>query len=826
MSDFVEKYVPEDLRYEDSENQLETIFTKIVSMFEDLLDGDVLNGPSPNIESNFLKEVDELYTYWDVLRNSYYEKVGNLIDPFDLRGIVTTEEEQKGRFLYFLQNIYAIKGTEKAFKFCMKLAGMDAEVIQWYKPEYLLYRQEVESCHSVLRIMIGDHPLTEDMVSLFERLITILLDVCFVVSTWIFVKNLVDDVDLRDEVIENYISHKWKDRYNTCSFEIINRGLAGKYGTHLQAETKREIGIVGYSGNPLFFSYLIPDHNLDDPCPELHNGIFRVANPSSTANEEAAYYDNACGLIHIAPPVIRHVEESNPDIYHNGQHFFNQELDGRRYSYYLTGSPAYPVGEVINALPSILTCGNYARVDSENNYPIPRYLGRTVESNINGFTNLATPICQVDPVLTTALDRLNDHRYLTFAHNGDQTHNDNQDHKGSIYDTHYDLPYSIFKESIVTSLEAIDKPISLFEDKLFDLVLHNSTVTHSQYEHESISHTGVFRYDEIKPSIVNNLAENISINEPRIINEDTDYSVININGYNKRHNSDYNEDSVIDHLLLKSPTIVTELKNIHSSAYLFNNSIFHQNSNRPKKWELDYGGYSYLTSNHHASALCHNTNTIHGPIFKKHIKPNTILVNRNIDSVNSVLIPDSIDTLNFESNLSDIPVQSLKDNINIVELHNSQLTHNSFVYHKSKDNLSSNIVNSLSDSFIFDTPGIYHTGRHLHDGILQINANNHYSYSLNYHGSYLLFSGAYHDSLIDHSILGTIHNSSINHYPETNTWTSKHTQDNIDSLSVTAREGGMTFNNRYRHYDRVMHDGTLLIKAGEDRLIRGLNNWS
>lgn len=307
-TDFIDLYVPESLRHVDSEGLYGSVYTKLTGLFQQVLSGQV----DDKIE--FLDRVDELYTYWDVLsKPKYVEMVRTLLDPYDISGLITKNTEETARLLYYIANIYNIKGTVKAFKYILRLVGMDADIIRWYEPEYKKYRPYDETCYSIVKLYVGDRAVTNDSVDLFNKLAELLLDICTVIPSWIYVKNLTDDVYSSEEITENpaakfaEIFNQYSDYYSACSMEIHARGLDGIYGVHTYPSRELVWKLVGRWSDPVSAERDRHDHLINpEPCTDLHNSKIHFLYPKSPLLDYTAYRDNLASLIYVADTVIRY----------------------------------------------------------------------------------------------------------------------------------------------------------------------------------------------------------------------------------------------------------------------------------------------------------------------------------------------------------------------------------------------------------------------------------------------------------------------------------------------------------------------------------------
>jgi rubredoxin len=176
-----------------------------------------------NLQTDYAYKVENLYEYWDIVRKDFQLEVRDLLDPHKITNLMRVDMEQLTRVLYMLSSLYSSKGTETMFRLILRLAGMDANLIRWYQDEYLDWRPRVEKCNSVMVIRVGDNPITEDMVDHFNELLELLLDVCLVISFWIYVKNLTDDAEIFDTVAQVTVNMGHYDKYSVCGFELYER---------------------------------------------------------------------------------------------------------------------------------------------------------------------------------------------------------------------------------------------------------------------------------------------------------------------------------------------------------------------------------------------------------------------------------------------------------------------------------------------------------------------------------------------------------------------------------------------------------------------------
>jgi rubredoxin len=203
------KFIPPAFR-DDTNNFIH----QVVKLFEAILNGKVI------ANSNFCHEVDNLSSYWDVVRAESLDKAKAIIDPLNISDIMVKDEKTLSRFLYMLPNLLQSKGTHKMFKYILNLCGMDADVIKWYEDDYLKYRPEKEPCRAVLVIKIGDNPLLDEMVDRFQQLAELLLDVCLTIASLILVKRLHDSVDILDTAVSSFISTYSSDVYGRCKMNL------------------------------------------------------------------------------------------------------------------------------------------------------------------------------------------------------------------------------------------------------------------------------------------------------------------------------------------------------------------------------------------------------------------------------------------------------------------------------------------------------------------------------------------------------------------------------------------------------------------------------
>lgn len=318
-----QQFIPEGLRYEDELHQYETVFTKLTSLFEALLDG--------TLSTDFIHEVDHLYDYWDVIRQDQKDKVAKILDPYGLANLLTKDKETIGRFLYFISDIYQIKGTFKALKYALSLVGWDAEVIQWYKAEeYKKWISDPQSCQSILKLFIGDYPITTDMVLVFERLVALLTDICFKVVLWVLVKRLVDQVDILEQIPVVTAKDAYIDRYSTMSFLVSDRGKQGEYGVYSNPLASMRTRRIGTADKNFYNQVEIPDHNVNTPncaCTETYNGAWNYTAPGSKVPLDSLFQDNVAQLRFIPNPVIRHYQYYQKQCLYDGTYRYGQKLE-------------------------------------------------------------------------------------------------------------------------------------------------------------------------------------------------------------------------------------------------------------------------------------------------------------------------------------------------------------------------------------------------------------------------------------------------------------------------------------------------------------------
>jgi len=209
----LEQFIPE--AYKDRSGN---VLGKLV----DLLEVVVNNSNNIDLDQNFAYEVENLTEYWDILRKDYKEKVRDLLDPYKITELMRVDDEQLTRILYLLSSMYASKGTETMFRLILRLAGMDAELIRWYQPEYLEWRPFVEKCKSLMVVKVGDTPITEEALDRLNQLMELLLDVCLVIPSWFFIKNLTDQVDLTETINTLFVNSGLYSKYSTCKLNLFN----------------------------------------------------------------------------------------------------------------------------------------------------------------------------------------------------------------------------------------------------------------------------------------------------------------------------------------------------------------------------------------------------------------------------------------------------------------------------------------------------------------------------------------------------------------------------------------------------------------------------
>lgn len=208
----LDQFIPPHFREEGT-----NLLNKLVSLYEDVINGDFSTDPT----LNFNQQLEDIFSYWDILRKDEILKVREVLEPTGLSDILALDINNLRRFLFYCTDIYAVKGTLKSLRYIMKLLGMDIDIIQWYEPEYLDFRPAVENCRMVVKTKIGNNPLTDETERLLIKVITLMLDICTIVEVFIFIKNLTDKVDMTDTINEIRIRHCQTDVYSKCCFDFV-----------------------------------------------------------------------------------------------------------------------------------------------------------------------------------------------------------------------------------------------------------------------------------------------------------------------------------------------------------------------------------------------------------------------------------------------------------------------------------------------------------------------------------------------------------------------------------------------------------------------------
>ena len=325
---FVEKYVPPGLRYEDISNQdHETLINKSVALFEDVLAGHA--GPE------YLRSIDDLYEYWDVIGKNYHNKVRALLDPQEISTLILQENNsQIGVFLYHLANIFATKGTKRSIVWVLKLLDVQVDFIRWYEPEFLMLRPAIEQCRTIIKIYVGQNTaINAEVVALVNRLVDFLIDICTVIVGWVYVKSFTDTVETEDgEQPLLTLNTSLYDCYSLCVLEIYNQEKQGVYGVHARGNLDSYWYIFGSSWDPIYFlkGCLLHGQGLGNCGDLLHTGLLKHCGlmPEISCTPEA-------GLIHVNDTTVRHCgpdDEEEELVYHD-EGLFHNELRLIKYDY-------------------------------------------------------------------------------------------------------------------------------------------------------------------------------------------------------------------------------------------------------------------------------------------------------------------------------------------------------------------------------------------------------------------------------------------------------------------------------------------------------------
>lgn len=398
----IDKYVPVNLRYIDPVSQDgETIINKSVALFEDILSGHI-------IDQNFLREVDDLYLYWDVISKNYHEKVRSLIDPqgitdlalSDASGVSKSTDSRTGVFLYHLASIFSTKGTKRSLTWALKLLDVQVDFINWYEPEFLRFRSTAESCRTLIKIYINnDTPVTTEVVDIVNKLVDFLIDICTVIAGWIYTKSFSDDVSYTDDD-NSLLRDSIYDCYSHCVLEIYNRKKQQVYGVHAKGALDNFWYIFGSSWNPLLTQkgcLLHGGMTSGGECELSHTGLYKHCGiaPEITCSPEA-------GLIHVNDTTIRHCGD---DYEHKDKIYYGEPLTHNELM--------------------LLNYDNIVCIDKEVEFkrsrwglkPWPTHMGNLEVTSIwtNGSANFT--FCNPDPLVIDQTNYLTDNTHYTELHN-------------------------------------------------------------------------------------------------------------------------------------------------------------------------------------------------------------------------------------------------------------------------------------------------------------------------------------------------------------------------------------------------------------------------
>lgn len=512
ICNLAQMYVPEELQYIDEEKELASLYTKLVCLFGDVLDGNV------NPEREFTTSVDNLYEYWDVIRKPYAQKVRALLDPHDLSGLLTSSDEEVGKLMYYISNIYAIKGTMKALRYALRVVGMDAEVIRWYEPEYKKYRPEDETCYSILKIQVGDRPITDEMVHIFNRLVELLVDICTVIPVWIYVKKLEDQVDMYEGMVGAYVGMQsirnfYADRYSPCSMEISKRGLEGILGVH--AHPVRDITwlLVGRWYDPVYEQKFRHDHEFGNHiCDPYHDSEI----PHLSDKHEFATYvgeqENLAHLVHVVDPTIRHNGANCAGYQHDAAYKHNQyiELPLNYYQQCHDGSADYS--------PCDLAGGSQPfPIHSGSREPLMYFLRDGVRTPPSAAPcNREPHALSIDSVLAPE-----SHTY-TFSHNSWIDHSTQHlntgnvvpDHRGGIYTVRglKSIDHLVDLADPEDNIIRVSQTTAVHDNAIRDFsgaVLHDSHHDHDRRTNDHLFHNGENLGNRLSTGVTYSLQETL-----------------------------------------------------------------------------------------------------------------------------------------------------------------------------------------------------------------------------------------------------------------------------------------------------------------------------
>lgn len=279
----LKKFLPEEYR-EDTEN----VINRVVNLLERFLEGEI------DERWDFEEELNNIYGYWDLVRTEQVDKARKIIDSQGIADIIADEDDDEtiARILYALPHIYTSKGTYRMFRYVLSLTGMDADIIPWYDDRYLNYRAERDKCSTILKIDIKNKPVIDIEHDKLIKLVNLILDVCLVIESVIYVKTFIEQVEFQDNEIKTELEHL-KDNYSKCKLEIDSLYNYDEYNIYGEIKRKEEVryltpteltrykcGSCGYIYDPLEnertpFSEL----SNDWVCPECSKTkvVFKIA---------------------------------------------------------------------------------------------------------------------------------------------------------------------------------------------------------------------------------------------------------------------------------------------------------------------------------------------------------------------------------------------------------------------------------------------------------------------------------------------------------------------------------------------------------------------
>jgi len=464
---FTEKYVPPGMRYEDPATMdYETLINKMIATFEDTLGGSALS------DKEFLRSVDDLYEYWDVITKDSYDKVRTLLDPQEISNLVISEKEsQLGVFLYHIANIFATKGTKRSITWALSLLDVQVDFIRWYEPEFLLLRPAVEECKTLIKVYVGNRTaVTDELLELVNKLVDFLIDICTVIVGWVYVKSFTDTMDLEDDVLLSRINSRMYDCYSQCILEIYHRKKEGVYGVHAKGSHDSYWYIFGNSWDPIYFlkGCLLHGQEFSDDCQLTHSGIFKHCGevPKIECKPEA-------GLIHTHDPTIRHcgVEYANKDlVYHDTDNLTHGEL---KYISYKG-----------------IECIQNRTLDFKRSqwgiYQYPTFMGMKEETSFWSGGSANFTFCNPDPMVIDITTYMVDgggfaelHNYTQFVHGEDHPRAVHANPNELLVHEQVDYSITFVLEEDITLIEALTYTVqNTLADTAWYILRHDGAHNH------------------------------------------------------------------------------------------------------------------------------------------------------------------------------------------------------------------------------------------------------------------------------------------------------------------------------------------------------------